>query len=1265
MNTVNFKTKEWLGAMGFVLKDGVKNSYFKTFKNYEISIVIDDENIKKSVINYGRQIKIHRNTTTNFSKQENLVVLECVNRLLSKGYEPDSIELEKSWNLGHKGKGFLDILIKDKSKVSLFMIECKTWGEEFNKEKNKMFKDGGQLLSYFRQDKKPKALCLYTSKLKDNEIHYTNEIIDTETLKGENETEIFDSWSKSFLTKGIFEPHVEPYSFKTKGLIYDDLEDLEKFDGTTIFNQFAEILRRNVVSDKTNAFNKIFNLFICKIYDEDQKAGTQEELQFQCKSGENYEQIFDKLNILYKNGLKQYISIIVPDISEEQLNELIQNQDNETLKEEFRNLRYYRSSQEFAFKDVYNKETFEDNAVIVKEVIELLQKFKIKYSNKHQHLGDFFELLLNTGIKQESGQFFTPIPITKFICKSLPIDKIIQNKNKIKELCFLPFVIDYSSGSGHFITEMMDEIDSYVRRFDEKDIKAGRKAQEEFHSERNNIKWAKKYIYAIEKDYRLVKISKISSFLNGDGDANVISGDGLAPFNSKKFTGILNKKEFNKENNVFDIVVANPPYSVSGFAKSSFKEYEKLKLDPLNAFDLYKYLSDQSSEIECLFIERTKQLLKEQGVAGIILPISIFTNGGIYEKTREILFKNFVFKGIVSLGNQAFMATGTKTIIAFLQKRNPNDYIRIEREVDKFLNGGFVDIVINEIENVFSTYIREVYEDLNFENYCDILKGETIKHELSKEYKNLEIKQIKEIEKQKLIYFILSYPQQIVIAESGEKDTEKNFYGFEFSNRRGHEGIHIYKNEEGYLQSKLYSESEIDIRDEQKLNTYILKNFEDCKNLASEINKIQNSESHPLKDHIHYVRLSNLMTFDLKRFDKAVNLNKITKIKIETKWKLAKLGDECEIISGVTYDKKLNISRIETNYKVLTADNISFDNKLNLNIDKTIYLDDTLQKKDDAKLRQGDIFICTSSGSKQHIGKCCYIDQDFGCYAGGFMSIIRNYKNVEGKYLLQILNLMKNIGLFANLSVGNNINNLSSKLKDLKFPLPPKEIQKKIIMEISEIEKKEKEIIEKIAKMDLQIEKLSNTFTSKTVKKLSNISLLIKRGKSPQYGFSNIQIIKSGQVRGMYFFDFNKKFYVSDNFLLDERKLQKGDLLINSTGVGTAGRVNLFVLDGDYVVDSHITIVRLDQNMVLPKFVLYQLRNIGFQNIEKMANGQSGQIELSKETIENIILSIPTLSEQQKIISQIEPLEEEIEHETNFLGQVKDMKQTILDKHLK
>lgn len=201
--------------------------------------------------------------------------------------------------------------------------------------------------------------------------------------------------------------------------------------------------------------------------------------------------------------------------------------------------------------------------------------------------------------------------------------------------------------------------------------------------------------------------------------------------------------------------------------------------------------------------------------------------------------------------------------------------------------------------------------------------------------------------------------------------------------------------------------------------------------------------------------------------------------------------------------------------------------------------------------------------------------------------------------------------------------------------------------------------------MNNSITDIIDSVSSIKAEKLENISVMIKRGKSPKYGDSAVQIIKSGQARGIKEFDFTQKHYVDKNFVLDDRKLKKGDILINSSGVGTAGRVTLFDIEGDFVVDSHITILRLDRNKALPEFVLRSLANLGFKNIEAMAMGQSGQIELSISTIQNIKIPIPPVSNQQKIVSEIEKIEQQIELLEQELSEIPSKKVDVLHKHFK
>ena len=140
--------------------------------------------------------------------------------------------------------------------------------------------------------------------------------------------------------------------------------------------------------------------------------------------------------------------------------------------------------------------------------------------------------------------------------------------------------------------------------------------------------------------------------MNGAGGGNIIFGDGLE-----------NQPEKHIENNAFDILVANPPYSVS-----AFKSHLKLKN---NSFELLSRISNDGSEIETLFVERIVQLLKPQGVTAVVLPSSILSNdSGSYTGAREILLKNFLIRSIVQFGSKTFGATGTNTVVLFLEKYN-------------------------------------------------------------------------------------------------------------------------------------------------------------------------------------------------------------------------------------------------------------------------------------------------------------------------------------------------------------------------------------------------------------------------------------------------------------------------------------------------------------------------------------------------------------------------------------------------------------------
>lgn len=938
MTTIS-EIKVLLKAVGFSLEEGKVATLIKNYpqhNNYNIRVYLD-----KVEIDYGEGITLGDRTTCNFKSSENFVVLECVDRLLEKGYSPRNITLEKDYPLGHKTKGKLDILVTDSEEKAYLMIECKTWGAEYQKAAKKTLNDGGQLLSYFQQDKSAQYLCLYTSRLEGTITKYKCGIIKVEPdfTGATNTEEVFEKWTKNFKDNGIFEDSSTPYNIVIKALTKERLEPLTKDDSSRIFNQFAEILRHNVVSDKPNAFNKLITLLLCKIVDED--INDQEELHFQWLENDTPIELQKRLNDLYKKGMKKYLTKEVTDYSDQDIDNKfysLSNDQRDEIKKLMTELRLKKNN-EFAFKEVFNDASFEENSKVLREVVELIQPFQMRYNKKQQFLGDFFELLLNTSIKQEAGQFFTPVPVARFIINSIPLKEIIQKKIAQGDTDFLPYIIDYAVGSGHFLTEVMDEIHAVVGYLNaDNNFKSAIKKNSSVIKKNlaqwaEDYDWAYDYIYGIEKDYRLVKTAKVSCFLNGDGLARIFNADGLGNFQGcedyqEKLKLPANTKH-TKDNQQFEALVANPPYSVSAF-KNTLKDGDK-------SFELYGRLTDESSEIECLFIERAKQLLKEEGYAGIILPSSILSNTGIYEAAREIILKYFKIIAITEFSSNTFMATGTNTVTLFLERRNNTDWKKVEHTVNDFFQN-YSDVTCNGIESPFSTYVSHVYKSVSLEDYTSFLKQNPNKsisqHEIIIEYrksfdnstpvKNLkkrqvfkdldEVIQIGELdrlfledvvkaEKEKLLYFILAYPQKTLLVKAnpdGKNETEKEFLGYEFSNRRGHEGIKPYGARTIQEATKLYDEN--NSLNPEKVNTYIYNAF-----LGNEIEVSEN-----LQKHIYRQSLVDMMNFDRAEFSKSVSLAvKKKAIDYIAYWgtdKLVNLNEVANILKGTSITKTETIT---------------------------------------------------------------------------------------------------------------------------------------------------------------------------------------------------------------------------------------------------------------------------------------------------------------------------------------------------------------------
>lgn len=883
MITIN-NLRELLVRLGFG-HNPTKDVYMKEFLEYGDCVMEVDFKNKKLI--YPQKI-VGKERNTGFDQPENFVVFECVHKLLQKGYRPESIELEKVWTLGHDQKGGrADICVYAANSNSLlFILECKTFGTEYKKALKKTKEDGGQIFSYWQQERAVKWIGLYASDYFEGNIIYENPLInctdDANILKlakkddgvlvysnpsvAGNAKSLFDVWTNTYKQEFhdnlIFGDDSIAYGIGIQPLRKKNLKDFNPDD--KIVNRFEEILRHNNVSDKENAFNRLVALFICKLVDEISKEDD-DIVEFQYKIGtDTYETLQDRLQLLHKRGMEEFmkekIFYVEADYAERLFKQYTGSQRAEAIKElnnTIRILKFY-SNNDFAFKDVHNEELFFQNGKILVEVVQLFERYRIVYRSRHQFLGDLFEQLLSKGFKQNEGQFFTPMPITRFIWDSLPLKNYIAEHG-------LPKVIDYSCGAGHFLTEAVAAID---------EVRAN-----------SDNSWVEKHIWGVEKDYRLSRVSKISMFMNGAGESNIIFGDGLENYPEKEIT-----------NGNFDILVANPPYAVS-----AFKSHLRLKN---NEFDVIEKISTDGSEIETLFVERAVQLLKSGGLAAIILPSTILSKTiGSYIEARSLIVKNFYIRSIVSLEGKTFGATNTPTVILFLERfTEPPKQEGMAKDVAEAILSG-QDLRNWEDKEIFSEYLLKIGVDESF--YRSVISRSLSKEDLrvngyfrlyvdafmqtsqsypkrisEEERLQIELSRIYEyiltIEFDKILIFSIIRGQiTTIITAPSENQKQKEFLGYDWSSRRQNEGIKILS-----PGGKMYN-----------ANDRFARGTLACK-IRNSFSGASTQLSSELEQFAKTYLLSDLVEFGLPNFHITINPNARFATEIKSKYALVRLNDD-------------------------------------------------------------------------------------------------------------------------------------------------------------------------------------------------------------------------------------------------------------------------------------------------------------------------------------------------------------------------------------
>lgn len=1294
------------------------------FKSKKIKYSPIDDNFDEEFPNINKQSKgfvIHRKTTLDFLHNENFVCLICIHLLLQKGYQAKHIVIEPAFKVGHVNKpSYGDILVFDKLFDPLILIENKTYGSEFSAEWNLMQKDGGQLFSY---------LAPLASKLKpcknivllafdyENGLITKNHIItlidnekrlkDLENAKSfENaQGKLFEVWDqtygKSFATKGLFEDDIQPYSVGKEKYTLKDLKPLSHAEIKPIYHEFATILRNHAITDFEHSFYILIDLFLCKIIDEIENPNN---LQFYYKgtSIDTPKEYCNRLLKLYQLGKKKLFKVDVVNKDEKDINQIFEDTNRVSVKNGlykeiiklFEEIRFY-NIKKFNFIDVENKEEFEQNFQILIKVSALIQDINLSASETNHFFGDLFEGLLSKNVHQTEGQFFTPLPIVNFIIKSLP--EFFSDKVK---------VLDYACGAGHFLTEF---------------IKAYSKAQ----------------IYGIEKSQPLSQVAKIATVINGCIDSHIIFKDSLSNINTneKRYEG------FEKES--FDCIIANPPYSVKGFLdtldKTDRNQYELIesveektfsKNNSIECFFIERafqflkrggllgiVLPSSILTNDKIYIKTREILLEHFNILSIVLLNSrTFSSTGT---NTIILFAQKVNKNAQGL------------IDTFCDKKDITEYTTWEAITSYITKQGYAkddyfsfmqDNVLSEaLENspIFKEYKssfkhstisngtqKEWFKKSDyFNNLASIESKKYSTKEYKKyfnlfldseEYKKLESEEYREqfktyannIERNKLKVFIQIFDNTVAILQS-PPETVKNksnkteiiqFLGYDWSNRKGNEGIKYITNQ---TQENEQSDDESEEEFVQSINSIKFidtplynpndkyDNTKYCYAIRNHIINsskkylsfyIDNKSDKPFCESFHdlnllnYENLSNLIDFSRSKFNIEIKINeKREQIQYNTKYQNIKLSDL--ILSIETGSRpEGGVSNITSGILSLGGEHIDNHNGY-INISEPKYVPLSFYKNaQKGKIRKNDILLCKDGALS---GKIAIVRNELNnkeAMVNEHIFIIRCKDLLTQNYLFYFLH--SNIGqklvkskITGSAQGGINKTNILS----LLIPLPPIEIQQQIVDECTKIDEEYNTAILQINDFKAKIE---STFKN-LINNIENQYQIVDLKDVCNDIFAGGDAPTKDNLRNQIIDEFNVPVYsngTGSNALYgytNIKRVQHDSVTISARG--TIGYTEVRKAPFFPIVRLIVAIPNNKINLYYMKYIL------NFTEFEKSG---SSIPQLTVPIIKKTKIPLPPINIQNKIVNECFEIQREISILENTIKNTKDRKQDILNKYL-
>lgn len=232
-------------------------------------------------------------------------------------------------------------------------------------------------------------------------------------------------------------------------------------------------------------------------------------------------------------------------------------------------------------------------------------------------------------------------------------------------------------------------------------------------------------------------------------------------------------------------------------------------------------------------------------------------------------------------------------------------------------------------------------------------------------------------------------------------------------------------------------------------------------------------------------------------------------------------------------------------------------------------------------------------------------------------------------YYLQQNKIIKSVNFGVSQSAQPNLN--LAQIGEFDIDVPGIDIQQKIVNILDSITNKiilNNEMNESLLELNKniyqeQIDKIKNGCSDDNYKKLNEIVEINSRGLSPDYTDSGIPVINQSCVRNGIIKEEKIQYHDISKNVKDDYYYKPYDLLINSMGVGTLGRMaQLGDLKKKYLIHSCVSIIRAKED-IISQFILGQELMSKQDLIENMAQGSTGQTSLSNKDLGNIKIFVP------------------------------------------